>query len=152
MKLIAKIIIIFAVFYAGFYIGQQYAIKPNLTDNEDIVENQDEEQIKVSLMLDFSNGQIKTFNNVIISKDKTTVFDLLDKITKENEIEFKYKDYGGEMGAMIESIGEIENDFSDDSWWQFWVNNQYSKVGVSNCQLYDGDIIEWKYIKGQLDN
>lgn len=151
MKFLAKIIIVIAIFLAGFYVSEQYGAKPDLTDNAPAVEEQNNEQIKVNLMLDFGNGEIKTFNDAIVYKDSASVFQLLEKTTQENNIEFKYKDYGGEMGAMIESIGGEISNFEADQWWQYWVNNRYSQVGASNYQLQDGDVVEWKHVKGQLD-
>ena len=153
MKFLAKIIIIVFVFLAGFYFGQQYTETANLPDNEsrelEVVE-QSSEQINVSLMLDFGDGRIKTFNDIEL-KDDATVFELLEKITAENDLAFKYKDYGGDMGAMIESIGELASDAKNDRWWQFWVNNEYALIGASSYHLQDRDVVEWKYIKGQFN-
>jgi hypothetical protein len=39
----------------------------------------------------------------------STVFNLLEKITADNNFRLQSKDYG-EMGALIESIGDIKND------------------------------------------
>ena len=150
MKFLAKIIIIVFVFLAGFYFGQQYTGTVDLQNNDSGAVEQDKEQASVSLMLDFGDGRIKTFSNIAVD-DNATVFELLEKITAENNLELKYKDYGGDMGAMIESIGEPASDSMADSYWQFWVNNEYALIGASNYHLQDGDVVEWKYIKGQFN-
>ncbi|MCK4554568.1 DUF4430 domain-containing protein [Candidatus Parcubacteria bacterium] len=150
MKFLAKIIIIAFVFLVGFYFGQQYRETAGLQNKEPVAVEQSSEQINVSLMLDFGDGRIKTFNNIALN-NQATVFELLEKITAENDLEFKYKDYGGDMGAMIELIGEPANDSKTDCYWQFWVNNEYALVGASNYGLQDGDVVEWKYIKGQFN-
>lgn len=149
MKILAKIIIVVAIFFVGFYIGQQQATAPGLFNNQLETLEQSQEQIKVSLMLDFGNGEIKTFDNVQAKKG-SSVFELLEKITSENEVELQYKDYGGDLGVFIESIGGAISDFEADRYWQFWVNNEYAQVGASNHELSDGDVVEWKYAKGQL--
>ena len=154
MKLLAKIIIIAAIFFLGFYTGQHYIVVPDLPTGQ-IKDEEDKEQIKdkisASLMLDFGNGKIETFNNVELKND-ATVFTLLEKVTRENNIEFSYKDYGGELGVLVESISETANNFESGHYWQYWVNNSYAQIGASNCQLKEGDVVEWKYTKGQFDN
>lgn len=150
MKFLAKIIIIAAVFLAGFYFGQQYTETPNLLNDKSETAEQNKEQINASLMLDFGDGRVKTFNNIAVN-DNSTIFELLEKITAENNLEFKYKDYGSDMGAMIELIGESASDSKSDRYWQFWVNNEYALIGASNYRLQDGDVVEWKYIKGQFN-
>ena len=147
MKLLAKIIIIIAVFVAGFYFGGQQALSPSDGSPEAIQQAQDE--IQVSLMLDFGNGQVRTYNGVTLPKD-STVFALLEKITTENDFKLDYKDYG-ELGVFIESVGDIVNDVEGDRFWQYWVNNVYAEVGASNYQLIDGDVVEWKFLRGQIN-
>ena len=149
MKLLAKIIIVIAVFIAGFYLGGQQVLSPS--DGSPVAADQQtaEEEIQVNLMLDFGNGQVRTFNQIKLAKD-FTVFGLLEKVTTENNFELKSKDYG-ELGVFIEAIGDIKNDTAGDRFWQYWVNNEYAQVGASNYQLADGDIVEWKYIKGQIN-
>ena len=154
MKLVAKIIIVITVFLAGIYVGQLYFKTPCVFNEEPVTEiglEVVEEKISASLMLDFGNGEISTFNNVLLNKN-ATVFDLLQEATTENNVELKYKDFGGELGVMVEEIGEAANDFDNDSWWQYWVNNEYAKVGASNQALQNGDVVEWKFVKGQLEN
>ncbi len=159
MRLLAKIIIAVAIFFVGLYIGQYYTVIPDLTNIQNSNTNQSQEQAtesseeltQVSMMLDYVDGVIKTFNDIEVN-DGTSAFKLLEKITQENDIGLNYKDYGGEMGAMIELIGGVENNFDEGNYWQFWVNNTYSVVGASNFELHRGDVIEWKYTKDQLEN
>lgn len=98
-------------------------------------------------MLDFGNSEIKSFTSLDFTKNQN-VFDLLKQITGQNNIELLYKDYGGDLGIFIESIGGIKN--NNDSYWQYWVNNQYSTKGVSSYVIQPNDVIEFKFIKGQM--
>ena len=153
MKILARIIIIIAIFFIGFYTGQQYLPDTTPVDEQPVDGSlQNAEQITASLMLDYGNGKIETFNNVVLAKNTNSVFDLLEKVTTENEIELKSKDYDGELGVFIESIGEQKSDFTADQFWQYWVNNEYAKIGASNHKLEDGDVVEWKFTKGQFNN
>ncbi|MCH7882934.1 DUF4430 domain-containing protein [Patescibacteria group bacterium] len=145
MKTIAKIIIILAVFFVGFYFGQQQASSPV---EQETVSTQEAIQ-RVSLMLDFGNGTIKTFRD-IEWKQGMNVFDLLKSVAGKNNLEFSYKDYEGDLGVFIKSIDNLENSAEGNFWWQYWVNNKYGKVGSSNYILKPGDVIEWKLVRGQL--
>lgn len=151
MKLLAKIIIAVAIFVAGFYVGGQQALSPsdgNKAINQPLEQNQ-KETIIVSLMLDFGNGQVRTFNDVSLAKD-AAVFALLEKVTSENNLKLSSKDYG-ELGVFVEGVGDIKNSIAGDKYWQYWVNNKYAEIGASAYNLNDGDFVEWKYIKGQIN-
>lgn len=145
MKLVAKIIIIIAVFFAGYYVGTNQLLSNFISLPRQPVTQQE----TVSLMFDFGNGEIQTFSDIAI-QEKTTVFEMLKKITEENNLEFSYKDYGGELGAFVESINNMANNPKFDRFWQYWINNQYAQVGASQYQLQSGDVVEWKYTKGQI--
>jgi len=148
VKILAKIIIIIAIFLIGFLIGREYVIAPTVSpDKNEAVEQSEEDG--VSLIIDFGDGEIQDFSSIKI-EDGISAFELLKKITTESGIELKYKDYGGELGVMVEVIGGVEDSLADEKFWQYWVNGQYAKIGASNYELKDGDVVEWKYIKGQL--
>lgn len=159
IKLIAKIIIVIAIFFGGFYYGQKQVLAPtNSNTNIPVSANQNQNQavkvdqdqnIKVSLMFDFGNGEIRTFNNFVVPKN-ATVFELLKLVTTQNNLQFTYKDYG-DMGALIESINNVANNAKTNNFWHFWVNNVYSDVGASLYLLKNGDIVEWKYVPNQFN-
>ena len=46
---------------------------------------------------------------------------------------------------MVETIGDKTN--STDSAWIFYVNGKSADKGADQFEVFDGDIIEWKYIK-----
>ena len=77
-----------------------------------------------------------------------TVFDLLKKVTQENNLEFSFKEYP-DLEVFIESIDKVANDPKNNKWWQYWVNGEYGQVGASNFILKDGDFVKWKYGEGQ---
>jgi hypothetical protein len=55
------------------------------------------------------------------------------------------------MGVFITAIDGVGNNQAGDKYWQFWLNNEYSKVGASSQRLRDGDMVEWKYLAGQIN-
>lgn len=106
-------------------------------------------QVKTaSLMIDYGNGQVRAYQDVLVSEN-TNAFDLLKSATDTDKITLEYKDYGGDMGIFIKSIGGIGKDSSGKRWWQFWVNNKYSQVGVSSYKIRPGDVVEFKFVQGQ---
>ena len=155
MKIFAKILILITVFFFGYYYGQ--LTTKNLVQDNNPIENKiqkdqgnlEENKKTVSLMIDFHNGELSVFNDIGLTEG-SSVFDLLKTTLEREEIDFKYKDYGGEMGALLESINGVENNMEDGKYWQYWFNNEYAKVGASMQELKSGDVIEWKYIKGQF--
>lgn len=143
------------ILLAGFIIGIAVSAfifnTPSALNNSSVPASLDEESsgnIKASLLIDFGNGKITTCNNRELENGKT-VFDFLMDCsqTVENPFEVKYKDYP-DFGVFIEQIGGVGG--AGESYWQYWVNNEYSQAGASQRQLNNNDIIEWKFIKGQL--
>lgn len=143
MKILAKIIIIAAVFSLGFYLGHESALSPT---NGEI--NQNIREISVDLRVDYAGlRDNQSFSSKISSS--ATVFDLMNSLS-EDGLEFTYQDYG-DMGAMITSIGGLGNDPVNDLWWQLYINGEYAKVGAGQYQLQPNDAVEWQYIKGQIN-
>lgn len=147
IKIIAIVIILAAAFYLGFYYGKDKAIAPDLASlNNSIAEGLIDKD--VSLMLDFGDGNIQSFKDIAWQKNQN-LFDLLKQVTAQNSIELSYKDYGGDLGVFIESIGGVKN--NNDSWWQYWVNNQYAEKGASSYLVQPADVIVFKFVKGQIN-
>jgi hypothetical protein len=76
------------------------------------------------------------------------LFEIFKMKTKEKDIEFSYKDYGGSMGIFITSINGFSN--TKDKWWQYYVNGEYAKVGISNYKVQVGDVIEFRFDKENI--
>ena len=155
MKLLIKIIVLAAVFAGGVWVGQNVALAPSqLVDQLPINVNKksevQEQVIKVNLMIDFGNGQVQTFNDVALAENPS-VFDLLKKVTTENNLEFSSKDYGKDLGMLVESINNVANSQKANRFWHYWVNNVYAEIGASNYHLKTGDIVEWKYVENQFN-
>ncbi|MBZ9569643.1 DUF4430 domain-containing protein [Patescibacteria group bacterium] len=142
MKILPKILILIIVLAIGFFLGQYFA---KITYQPEI---EVEKEISGTLLLNFGEGNIENFEGIRLSGEKT-VFDLLKKVTEENNLELSFKESPG-LGVFIESIDNVANDFENNKWWQYWVNGEYAQVGASNFILKDGDLVEWKYVEGQF--
>ncbi len=149
MKDSIKIFILFVILVIAVFL-QHNLVKQSDNIEVPAVGNSQEanQETIVNLRIDFDNGNIKNYDSIKLGKEKT-VFDLLKKVTEENNLEFSYKEYP-DMGALIESIDNIKNDFKINKWWQYWVNGQYATQASDKYELKNGDLVEWKFIKGQF--
>jgi hypothetical protein len=57
---------------------------------------------------------------------------------------FSTKNYPG-MGQFVEEINGIKNDFKQNKYWIYYINNKSAIAGISQYIIQQGDIIEWKY-------
>jgi hypothetical protein len=147
MRTSIKIFIFFVFLAVGIFLIQNLVNLQKIGQPSVIIEEKQEIQpeIVVSLRLEFGNGNIRTFNDIKLEKGKT-VFDLLKKVTQENNMELSFKEYP-DLGVFIESIDKVTNDPKNNKWWQYWVNGEYGQAGASNFILKDGDLVKWKYVE-----
>ena len=129
---IPNILIVLLAFVAGVLLGQSVSILPQSVMTTD--------SGKVSLMVDFGDGEVHTYTDTVSFQD-TTVFELLE----EHE-PTEYEMYEG-VGVFVKGISGKTNDA--ERFWQYWVNNQYAMVGADQYLLSAGDNVEWKLIQTQ---
>lgn len=91
------------------------------------------------------DGMIYKQENVVID-DGDSVFDVLLREMKNNNIHFEYVDTPVYDSVYIEGINNIyEFDCGPLSGWTYRVNGVFPNYGCSQCKLKDGDIIEVLY-------
>ena len=100
----------------------------------------DREEILVDLAIDYGNGDEQSFPGEV-ARQGDTVLDLLETLERQNGITIEKRNFPG-LGVFIEAIHGVHN--TNNSYWQFWVNGEYSKVGASQYELKDGDKVLWK--------
>lgn len=92
-----------------------------------------------------SDGWILTATEVEFEEGET-VFDVLQKVTKENNIHLEYSYTALYGSAYIEGINNIyEFDCGELSGWEYSVNGSFPGYGCSKYVLSDGDVIRWSY-------
>jgi hypothetical protein len=57
---------------------------------------------------------------------------------------FEVKTKKHSYGLMVVSIGGVENGI-DGHYWQYYVNGEYGSVASDKQEVYDYDVIEWRY-------
>lgn len=102
---------------------------------------------KISLMIDFGDGKIWTSSEEVWH-DGESVYDALKQFSDRLTLDLKVKDYGGDLGVFVEAING-KQDPKNKAWWQYWVNNEYGKIGASSAKLKPGDVVMWKLTVGQ---
>lgn len=79
-------------------------------------------------------------------KDGETVFDVLKRICKENNIQMESSYTPGYDNYYIEGIAQIyEKDCGTKSGWMYCVNGTFPNYGCSDYKLKNGDVVEWRY-------
>jgi len=101
---------------------------------------EEQKEITVELTIDDGDKSIQTFSGGVLTKGDT-VLDLLYAMEERHGLVVKKRDFPG-MGVFIEGIGGIEN--SNDTYWQYWVNDEHAKVAAGEYILEDGDQVLWK--------
>lgn len=91
-------------------------------------------------------------DGVLLQKTEVTfgegesVFDILERETKEHKIHMEYSFTPGFKSNYIEGIGNLyEFDCGKNSGWMYCVNGEYPNYGSSQYTVQDGDVIEWNY-------
>lgn len=75
-----------------------------------------------------------------------SVFDVLQRVCRENGIPMEFSMVPMYSTAYIEGIGNLyEFDGGSMSGWMYCVNGEYPNFGCSKYRLKDGDRIEWHY-------
>lgn len=106
---------------------------------------------QVDITIDYGDDNLATTQlSVSLDPDQTEdLFAVLRRGLAESDIEFTYKDFGGDMGMFIETINGVGKG-SLSKWWQYWVNDEYATVGVSSYVPGDGDVIRFVYTNEKI--
>lgn len=92
------------------------------------------------------SGWILAETEVLLSEGES-VFDILLRVTRQQNIAMEFVDTVMYGSAYVEGIGHLyEFDCGGQSGWIYTVNGQSPNVGCSNYAVQDGDVILWEYV------
>ncbi len=75
-----------------------------------------------------------------------TVFDVLLRVTRDNDIQFEFREDALYSGAYVEGINYLyELDAGALSGWMYKVDEQFPNYGCGRYEVEDGDVIVWLY-------
>ena len=101
---------------------------------------------EVRMMIDEGDGNINVYQETA-NKDES-LFGFMQRLRQnKGDPDFSYKEFAG-LGVLIEEINGKKNGEQGKN-WQYWVNNEYAKVGADSYLLQGGEVIEWKYTTKQ---
>ncbi len=86
---------------------------------------------EITLIVDYANGTIRTWEDFELSDYNTTAFDALKKWC-----DIEYTDYG-DMGILVESVDHIRGN------WRYSINDEFPGVSANKYNLQNGDTIKW---------
>lgn len=100
-----------------------------------------EDEIKVSLRIQGDGWEIEYLNVYTLNN---TVYDLLMECSQTRDFSVEYTFWPGYDAIFINAINGTEN--GDNSmWWQYYVNGDYGEIGCDKKELFDGDVVEWRF-------
>ncbi len=79
---------------------------------------------------------VRTVNN--------TVYKLLVECKESYNFSVGYTYWPGYDSVFINSINGTENG-EYGKWWQYYVNDIYGEIGCDKKEIFDGDVIEWRF-------
>ncbi|UCE37919.1 MAG: DUF4430 domain-containing protein [Thermoplasmata archaeon] len=97
--------------------------------------------INVSLKIDggewmLENMNVQTLNN--------TVYKFLIECSEKFNFIVGYIYWQGYDSIFVTSINGTENG-ENGLWWQYYVNGAYGEVGCDKKEIFDGDLVEWRF-------
>lgn|GEM_PF-4817612 len=99
----------------------------------------------VNLMLDYGDGNMRTWNTVSW-RESMSVVDLLLFVGNAEDITVS-TDGVDPKNLVVTAVGGIAT--NNENRWQYWVNNTHEPTLASKYFLKPGDIVLWKFIKEQ---
>ena len=94
------------------------------------------------------NGVILKTTTYELLSEQDTVWDVLQRATKEHQIQIEYQGANENIynSVYVEGINHLyEFSAGPLSGWMYKVNGVYPNYGCSQYILKDGDVIEWHY-------
>ena len=95
-----------------------------------------------------NNGVILKTTTYELLSENDTVWDVLQRATKEHKIQMEYQGANENIynSVYVEGINHLyEFSAGPLSGWMYKVNGVYPNYGCSQYTLKDGDVIEWHY-------
>jgi len=101
-----------------------------------------EEIGKVSLVLDFGEGEVASFSGI----SAKTAFEALESVSQSEDWLLETKQY--DFGILVESINGKKN--TEEKAWLFYVNGKMADKAADKFEVSDGDMIKWRYEEPQF--
>lgn len=97
-------------------------------------------EIITDLTIDYGNGDVQSFPNEVLLQGSSAL-DQLKAVERRHGILIETRNFLG-IGVFVEGIHGVRN--TNTSYWQYWVDDEYAKVGAGQYILQDGDRVLWR--------
>lgn len=130
----AVLITVIVIAIAGLWVVAEHL--------EDISEVEEPDNpIGVSLRIIGDGWQIEYLN---VQTKNNTVYKLLMECSQRFNFSVGSTHWGAYDSIFINSINGTHNG-ENDKWWQYYVNDAYGDVGCDRKEIFDGDVVEWRF-------
>lgn len=141
-------IVAVAAFLLGWSFGPQLASGPTANanvgvDNYQLLQDQPSKARTVSVMFDYGDGTVKTYEHLAFTEGQT-LFDATKTAIEGDGLPFRYQP-PGQYGILIDQIGSMAGG-TDGKYWLWYENNRMGQVASDAYVLQPGDVIEWKFV------
>ncbi len=101
--------------------------------------------VKVNIIIDYGNGTIQEFRDIILDVKGATALNALMTVAK-----VKYTVYP--FGIFVDSINNVENSMELNCWWLYNIKKPNGEevspeVGADQYRVSNGDTVVWRYTK-----
>ena len=142
LKQILLFVLVAILVIGGITYGIRNANNRSVAIDEPQAENQKSSSITLSIEGLYTDKHISVESN-------ETILQMLEKLDSENtELQLSYKSYG-EMGVLVESMGNSRNG-TDGKYWQYTVNGTAPMIGADIYILKAEDLVEWKFKQSEF--
>ena len=76
----------------------------------------------------------------------STAYTVLQQELARLNLSYETKNYG-DMGIMVEKIGDWQNGGLGGSYWMYYLNGQLAPVAANKQEVKAGDMVEWRFEK-----
>jgi len=110
-----------------------------------ILKNLEESTVKVNVVIDYGNGTVEEFNDLVLDTEGATALNALLMVAKVEYTVYPF-------GVFVDSINGVENSKELNSWWLYSIlkpdgEEVSPEVGADQYRLSNGETVVWRYTK-----
>ncbi|RLI25977.1 hypothetical protein DRO57_02420 [Candidatus Bathyarchaeota archaeon] len=110
-----------------------------------ILKNLEESTVKVNVVIDYGNGTVEEFNDILLDAEGATALNALLMVAKVEYTVYPF-------GVFVDSINGVENSKELNSWWLYSIlkpdgEEVSPEVGADQYRLSNGETVVWRYTK-----
>lgn len=107
--------------------------------------NIEEATVRVSVVIDYGNGTVERFDNVVLDAHGATALNALLMVAKVQYTVYPF-------GVFVDSINGVANSKELNSWWLYSIlrpnGEEFApQVGADQYRLSNGETVVWRYTK-----